>query len=115
MSVENNIEPMHDGNRAGIKEAALITWFQDLTTQLPELSAFGSADTAETVSGDASFRSYYRVRNAADSLILMDSAADRASVSPFLSVAETLRQAGVSVPRILAADIEHTQAAANQD
>lgn len=122
MSVENNAER---------SKAALIAWFQDLTTQLPELSAFGSAGAVDSVSGDASFRAYYRVRNAADSLILMDSAADRASVNPFLSVAETLRQAGVSVPRILAADreqgficmedfgdalllIQLTQAAANQ-
>lgn len=121
MSVENNAECRQESNRAGVRagdgkgqpeansepsKAALSAWFQNLTTQLPELSAFGSAMAAESVSGDASFRAYYRVRHAADSLILMDSVADKASVSPFLSVAEALRQSGVSVPRILAADTE---------
>lgn len=88
------------------RKAALSAWFRELTAQVPELSVFSSDRQADCVSGDASFRRYFRVRQGSRSVILMDAPPDREAVTPFLGVAETLRQAGVRVPLVLAADIE---------
>lgn len=58
----------------------------------------------EPVSGDASFRRYFRVRSGQRTWILMDAPPENEDVGPFLRVAELLREAGVHVPEIIAAD-----------
>jgi aminoglycoside/choline kinase family phosphotransferase len=55
-------------------------------------------------SSDASFRRYFRVEGAGDSLIAMDAPPDREDTGPFVHVANLLATAGVNAPRIIAAD-----------
>lgn len=88
------------------RKAALSEWFRQLSAQVPELSGFSSDRAFDCISGDASFRRYFRVSQGPRSVMLMDAPPDREAVTPFLTVADRLRQAGVSVPRVLAADIE---------
>jgi len=60
----------------------------------------------EVASADASFRRYFRVRNGADTWIVMDAPPDKENVGPFIAVAEMLVAAGVNAPRILARNLE---------
>jgi len=58
------------------------------------------------VSGDASFRRYFRLQAGDRSLILMDAPPDREDSTPFLDIAERLRAAGLRAPEILRFDLE---------
>ncbi|MEO5366146.1 MAG: phosphotransferase [Magnetococcus sp. WYHC-3] len=58
------------------------------------------------VSGDASFRSYYRVERGTDRFILMDAPPDREDSRPFVDIAAFLSDHRVPVPRIHAARLE---------
>jgi N-acetylmuramate 1-kinase len=60
--------------------------------------------TIEPLSGDASFRRYFRVSAGSRRAILMDAPPDREDVSPFLHIAAALHALGYSAPEILAAD-----------
>jgi aminoglycoside/choline kinase family phosphotransferase len=60
----------------------------------------------EPVSGDASFRRYFRLLAPAGPVILMDAPPDREDSRPFVDVAARLRAAGLSAPRILAFDLD---------
>jgi hypothetical protein len=72
--------------------AAAMTWARErLQQDLPE---------PLPVSGDASFRRYFRLRAAGGSLILMDAPPEREDSRPFLDVAGRLRAAGLGAPRI---------------
>ena len=59
-------------------------------------------------SADASFRRYFRV-DAADgaSYIVMDAPPPQEDVRPFIKVAELFGATGVTVPTVLAQDVEH--------
>ncbi len=66
-----------------------------------------SAASIEPVSGDASFRRYFRVQQAGmPSQILMDAPPDKENSAAFLLVAEKLRAAGLHAPEIMVADEE---------
>lgn len=56
------------------------------------------------ISGDASFRRYFRIHAGATSLIAMDAPPDRERLTPFLRAAALLEAADIHVPGILAAD-----------
>jgi hypothetical protein len=72
--------------------AAAMTWARErLQLDLPE---------PLPVSGDASFRRYFRLRAKGGSLILMDAPPEREDSRPFLDVAGRLRAAGLGAPRI---------------
>ena len=58
----------------------------------------------EKLAGDASFRRYFRVVQAAKSYVLMDAPPDREDVTPFLDVRSWLSGADVRVPVLLAED-----------
>lgn len=58
------------------------------------------------LAGDASFRRYERVVEAARRAVLMDAPPDRESVQPFIQVDQYLVEWGYSAPRILARDVE---------
>lgn len=58
------------------------------------------------VSGDASFRRYFRFRANRQSVILMDAPPDKEDSSPFIDIARRLRQAGLKAPGVLAFDLE---------
>ena len=64
-------------------------------------------DTLRPASADASFRRYFRIDGAdGASYILMDAPPPQEDVRPFIQVAELFGQTGVSVPRVLAQDVE---------
>jgi len=60
----------------------------------------------EVVSGDASFRKYFRLKVKETSFIIMDSSADRESLYPFIDISVRLLKAQVEVPRIVAQNLE---------
>jgi len=59
----------------------------------------------EPVSGDASFRRYFRFSTGGRSLILMDAPPDREDSGPFVDIAGRLRRAGLKAPEILQFDL----------
>ncbi len=58
------------------------------------------------VSGDASFRRYFRLQGTEDSRILMDAPPETDDSHPFVDIAARLRQAGTHAPEIFASDLE---------
>ncbi len=69
------------------------------------LSGPGWRDAAcEPLTGDASTRRYFRLRQRGQSAVLMDASRNLESVAPFLRIDRHLAQLGFSVPAILAAD-----------
>lgn len=76
-----------------------------LQVWLKDVCAF-SEYAIEPVSGDASFRRYFRVRTVQGaSLIAMDAPPEREDSAPFVDVTQRLQAAGVHVPTIHAADL----------
>ena len=60
----------------------------------------------ELASADASFRRYFRLKNANKTLILMDSSKEIDSLKPFIDVTSRLLDAKVKAPRIYYQDLE---------
>lgn len=60
----------------------------------------------EPVSGDASFRRYFRVFLEQGSLIVMDAPPDKENSVPFVAIAQHWRSHGVPVPQIMAQDLQ---------
>ena len=60
----------------------------------------------EAVSGDASFRRYFRLRAPGRSLILMDAPPDREDSEPFIDIAKRLRAGGLKAPEIIRFDLQ---------
>lgn len=58
----------------------------------------------EVVSGDASFRRYFRATDGRQSLIAVDCPPDKEDMAPFIAVAAAYKEAGVNVPAIIAVD-----------
>lgn len=58
----------------------------------------------ETVSGDASFRRYFRQHTASDSLICVDAPPEKEDSHPFVEIARSWYAQGVPVPQVLAVD-----------
>ena len=79
------------------RERELRTWLRD---------AAGVDGRLEPLAGDASFRRYLRLRAGGDTFVVMDAPPVREDSRPFVHVARLLRQAGVNVPPIHAADLE---------
>lgn len=62
---------------------------------------------AAPVSGDASFRRYFRLRTSDNtSLILMDAPPAQEDSRPFIDIAKRLRSAGICAPEIIAFDLD---------
>ena len=59
------------------------------------------------VSGDASFRRYFRVLSGSNSWIAVDAPPEKEDSKPFIAVAETLAKQGVSVPKVHEFDFDH--------
>ncbi len=60
----------------------------------------------EMISGDASFRRYFRLVVGDESYIIMDSSMDIDSIYPFIDVSVRLLKADVQIPRVYKQDIE---------
>lgn len=58
------------------------------------------------LAGDASFRRYYRIQYNDLSHVVMDAPPAQEDLEPFIHIAQTLTNAGISTPKILARDIE---------
>ena len=58
------------------------------------------------VSGDASFRRYFRFHDGDRTLILMDAPPDQEDSAPFVDIAGRLRRAGLNAPEILSFSFE---------
>lgn len=63
-------------------------------------------DSLAPVSGDASFRRYFRLRAAGGTLIAMDAPPPHEDCAPFVRIAGLLARGGLRVPEILAQDLE---------
>jgi aminoglycoside/choline kinase family phosphotransferase len=84
------------------RQAAFEAWFGTLPPAL-ELRR----ETLRPASADASFRRYLRVEGRAASYVVMDAPPPQEDVRPFVKVAGLLLRAGLHVPQVLAADVEH--------
>jgi hypothetical protein len=62
-------------------------------------------DGLAPASADASFRRYFRVHVAGQTLIAMDAPPDREDSAPFVRVAQALAEIGVPVPQIVQSDL----------
>ena len=58
------------------------------------------------ISGDASFRRYFRVRTGAGDCVAMDAPPAQEDSRPFVDIAARLAAAGVQVPQVLASDLD---------
>ena len=64
-------------------------------------------ESIRPASSDASFRRYFRIDGSSgETYIVMDAPPPKEDVIPFIHVAEVFGKAGVSVPKVLAQDIE---------
>jgi hypothetical protein len=79
-----------------LRREALSAW---IAARLP-----GEAFTLAPASADASFRRYFRVTLDGVTRIAMDAPPEREDSRPFIHVANLMRDAGVHVPEVLAAD-----------
>ncbi len=82
--------------QADTRVRSILEWLKsDVDVQARSISA---------VSGDASFRRYFRIIVADQSYVVMDAPPDRENIKTFVQVAGLLADAGVNVPEIIAAD-----------
>ncbi len=58
------------------------------------------------ITGDASFRRYFRIATDMGNRIVMDAPPDREATGPFVDIAGRLETAGVTAPQVLASDNE---------
>jgi aminoglycoside/choline kinase family phosphotransferase len=61
----------------------------------------------EVASADASFRSYWRVSDAASTWIVMDAPPDKENTAPWLDIGARLHRAGLHTPDVLSTDLQH--------
>ncbi|PIE24875.1 MAG: aminoglycoside phosphotransferase [Neptuniibacter caesariensis] len=82
----------------------LQAWLAQVLTGFSEFAA--DSWQLHAVSGDASFRRYFRVLSAGRSWIAVDAPPDKESSQSFVNVANGLKLAGVPVPHIYQADLK---------
>lgn len=81
----------------GCRQQALAEWIADTYTSEPiELAP---------LSGDASFRRYFRLHWRGQSLVAVDAPPDKENSQPFVAVAQALAARGLNVPKVLQADL----------
>ena len=73
----------------------------------PHAQSLGlQTDSLTPVSGDASFRRYFRIRATQGTLIIMDAPPPHEDCAPFVRIAGLLSAGGLRVPEILAQDLD---------
>jgi aminoglycoside/choline kinase family phosphotransferase len=60
----------------------------------------------DPMTGDASFRRYFRVYTVTDSFVAMDAPPPQENCVPFVAIAKTLRAKGLKAPEVIAEDID---------
>lgn len=83
--------------------AQLTEWVQTHWSDTGSASA--APNQLEVVSGDASFRRYFRAQVGADRFIAVDAPPDREDSAPFVAIGRRWYEAGVRVPKIIRADL----------
>lgn len=81
---------------------ALIKWLDSLD---PLLGL--KTDTLTPITGDASFRKYFRIQSAQGTLIVMYAPAAQENSAAFIKICALLAQNNIVVPTILAQDLNH--------
>lgn len=87
---------------------ALKVWLQPQLEQLFADRGMGAVPAAslQAASSDASFRRYFRWEADTLALIVMDAPPPQENCEPFVRIAGMLAEGGVSVPQVLAADLQ---------
>jgi aminoglycoside/choline kinase family phosphotransferase len=88
----------------GQRLAQLTQWVCDNWVATESLDP--PPEQLETVSGDASFRRYFRARTATSQFIAVDAPPDKEDSAPFVNIGKRWRESGVRVPQILIVDLE---------
>lgn len=86
----------------GVRQRQLAQWVRDQAVQ--QGLALVSAEL-EPVSGDASFRRYFRARGEHCNWIAVDAPPDKENSEPFVRIARLWRGAGIRVPTLVATDL----------
>lgn len=91
-----------------IRKQALEHWFRKVAAEglEPESESDGEISPLQAVTGDASFRRYFRAAVGPQSYILMDAPPEQESCAPFVAVAGKYLKAGLNVPKVFAADLQ---------
>jgi len=92
---------MSNPTQAAERQTALQTWLLSLPSSLGL-----NPHTMIAASSDASFRRYWRIASHQSTLIAMDAPPPHEDCRPFLDVTKRLTTAGVTVPEVLACDLE---------
>ncbi|MDI3322824.1 phosphotransferase [Pontibacterium granulatum] len=82
----------------------LKSWSVQQMDQLGE--NLSSEWRCDVVAGDASFRRYFRIVDGGNSWIIVDAPPEKEDSAPFVAVARQWQSYGVSVPEVLAEDLE---------
>ncbi len=87
----------------GQRLAGLRAWVVDICAA----SGIGLAQDwqCQPVSGDASFRRYFRLISGEQSWILMDAPPEKEASLPFVKIADNWYSQGIKVPQVIAADL----------
>ncbi|MEX2130075.1 MAG: phosphotransferase [Pseudohongiellaceae bacterium] len=75
--------------------------------QLIEMNPVSGIEVVlQNLSGDASFRRYFRALLPGNSYVLVDAPPEKENSRPFAAIAQSFRQAGLHTPEVLRADFE---------
>jgi aminoglycoside/choline kinase family phosphotransferase len=80
-----------------LREQQLLTWINQNTDF--------TCESLEIVSGDASFRRYFRFNCQGQSIIAVDAPPENGDASQFIAVAKSYREIGLSVPTVYAYEL----------
>lgn len=86
---------------ADARFTSLLHWLDSLPQQIGL-----NLQSLQPASSDASFRRYFRIQSANDSLIVMDAPPPNEDCRPFLRVTDRLKAVDLNVPTIVAHDLE---------
>jgi aminoglycoside/choline kinase family phosphotransferase len=83
----------------------LQSWLEQT---LPQFEGFDQSDwQLSPVSGDASFRRYFRATSGAFTWIAVDAPPEKEDSQPFITIAGDLARVGVAVPQVHRSDLSH--------
>jgi|TARA_B100000959_G_C14915837_1_gene597301 hypothetical protein len=86
------------------RETELAYW--TTTALVAHLSSAGLDLNLKIVSGDASFRRYYRVEASGQNFIAVDAPPENENSHAFVAIAQLFAEAGVTVPRVINVDYQ---------
>lgn len=89
-----------------MREALLQQWAEHTLVEGNFIAGDGHAMTFSIVSGDASFRRYFRLAKDGQTFIAVDAPPEQEDSARFIQVDELFLNAGVRVPKIYAADLD---------